>query len=400
MIGCLLASIVLGALAGIVVAPASSSHATDPLSASWSGTMDRDERLVELADRVASILRKHGGWGRAERPLIQAVREGILASQVEVADGSIDSIVGHLRLHIPDDAGPQTVHGPLSDRFRNVRAIGNEAGTSDEYVQMMARSCGIDIAVQIAVAATFPPPALDRREEIRAAATREVELAYECLQAALDATASGAAYQSVIESWRKTAMSTLVDMHGHPLNIRLMNGMTRGDLGDVSDESKSRLYAQSIEELSRVGESSRGLDRQHQLFQEHPDTAIPPAGKNGTLWRDVESLNRAINDVIAETLPVHTKPSLVNQAVMWSFAEKAKAMFDEATKQKNLDWMHRMGRPIHGDWRDDQLRSGGLRLGNFEQLLQAGGIQWLDGIVVVPAEPGTPLDEDEPVIRP
>ena len=397
MIGCRLASIVLGALAGIVVAPASLSHATDPLSASWSGAVDRDERLVELADRVASVLRKHGGWGRAEPPLIQAVREGILASPLEIADGSIDSIVGHLRLHIPDDAGPQTVHGPLSDRFRNVRAIGNEAGTSDEYVQMMARSCGIDIAGQIAVAATFPPPALDRREEIRAAATREVELAYECLQAALDATASGAAYQSVIESWRQTAMSTLVDMHGHPLNIRLMNGMTRGDLDDVSDESKSKRYENYIDELSRVGESSGGLDRQHQLFQKYPDRAIPPAGKNGTLWREVESLNRAINDVIAKTLPVHTKPSLVRKAVRWSFAEKAKTLFDEAAKQRTLDYRYGLGMPIHGDWRDEQMF---LRLRNFEQLLQAGGIQWLDGIVVVPAEPGTPLDEDEPVIRP
>ena len=397
MTGCRLASIVLGTLAGIVVVPASSSHATDPLSASWSGAVDRDERLVELADRVTSVLRKHGGWGRAEPPLIQAVREGILASQVEVADGSIDSIVGHLRLHIPDDAGPKTVQGPLSDRFRNVRAIGNEAGTSDEYVQLMARSCGIDIAGQIAVAATFPPPALDRRQEIRAAATREVELAYECLQAALDATASGAAYQSVIETWRKTAMSTLVDMHGHPLNIWLMNGMTRGDLDDLSDESKSKLYAESIEELSQGDDPSETLDGQHQFFQENSDWATPPDGENGALWRWVEKLNSNIFYVIDRTLPVHTEPSLVKEAVMWSFAEKSKTLADEAAKQKNLDDRHRLGKPIHDDWRDEPRF---MRLRTFEQLLQAGGIQWLDGIVVVPAEPGTPLDEDEPVIRP
>ncbi|MCP4835836.1 MAG: hypothetical protein GY895_13860 [Phycisphaera sp.] len=356
--------------------------------------MDQDERRVVLADRVVSALRKHDGWGRAERPLIQSVREGILASPLEIVDGAIDSIVDHLPLHMPNDNSPRVIHDHLSDIFIQVRELGQAVGTSDDVVNLLARGYGIQIAGRVAVAATFPPLASEQAQPIVELVTRQVELAYDILVAALEASNSGGSFKSVIEEWRKVAMSTMTEIVGTPMNPDLM---ALGLNGHDTDEATRRPYW----ERRFLGLSGQ-MDYHIDLIQSMPELSVPLEQESGFLWSQVEMVNQSIWWNINRKQGSH-KAALVKKAVNHAYQKKGNALISEADRLRMETGLVNGGRSNRPHWRDSEfIKWKGFS--NLEQLLRVGGIQWLDGMAVVPAEfpaePGTPLDEDEPVIRP
>ena len=94
-------------------------------------------------------------------------------------------------------------------------------------------------------------------------------------------------------------------------------------------------------------------------------------------------------------------------AVRRHFVTKGGKEIREAEQRRLEEAM--VSDPSLGDWLKVKAQARREResqpsaFGDFntvEHLMRSGGFQWLDGVVIVPDKVGTPLDEDEPVIRP
>ena len=361
-----------------------------------------DDQREQLADRVVAVLRRSGDWGAMERPLLDSIRAGIVSAPITVADGAIDSVSDRLRLLcvVPDETMPG-VHdhheffGPLR------RAIAN--GADDDEV----RGYGTRIAGRIAAAATVRPLSPAREQEMRDIADRVIDLAYDYLKSKVLESKSGSEYLPAVDVWREDVHRAWFPMLGTPLIP--IYGQLDPDLPTKEDGQRTFEDLEPLDMTFLVANIVPWqLDIQAESQRRDPDLpqSRRPDEVMGCLWSVAQALNGTIRGII-EAQFLNSPLTAEAYGVRRFFARKGGNQIAEARERRmdaaiRSDPAVRAKREIQEErQRKREIEPDAFGLyGSVEHLMRSGGFQWLDGIVVVPAEPGTPLDEDEPVIRP
>lgn len=397
--------IMMGLLVGIasIDSPVAGSAGLQPVREGVLPLGQEEDRRRQLADRVVSVLRRSGDWGDAERPLLESVREGLVTAPITIADGAIDSIATRLDLLLGlGDAEMPPVFGHDSDLFFGPLRKAIASGAGEDVV----RGYGTQIAGRIAAAATVRPLSPARVEQMRDMVGSVIDFAYEGLRTEMLASEFGAEYLPTVDLWLEGVHRHWAVVLGTPLIPEYARLRPRSEIaGDQGEDLLDDFDRMSLE--MAFGTVATELNEQAEWHQMDSNHDFPrPHEVMGCVWNAAVRLNSGIGVQIG---PWFLKSPLGTEAaaVRRHFVTKGGKEIREAEQRRLEEAM--VSDPSLGDWLKVKAQARREResqpsaFGDFntvEHLMRSGGFQWLDGVVIVPDKVGTPLDEDEPVIRP